>query len=99
MSGPDGFQDVEFVVTTLPQSKAVRDVLPGEKGITKGLKKDTIIIDTSSSSPFDTRCLGVDLKAQDLVLIDSPATQAHLHDRDAGDATLMVGSNSSCAIS
>ena len=97
--GPDGFRDVEVIVTMLPQGKVVRDVLLGENGIAKGLKKGTIIIDTSSSSPFDTRSLGADLEAQDLILIDSPVTQAHLHDTDTGDATFMVGSNSSDAVS
>ena len=97
--GPDGFGDVEVIVTMLPQGKVVRDVLLGENGIAKGLKKDTIIIDTSSSSPYDTRSLGADLEAQGLILIDSPVTQAHLHDTDTGDATLMVGSNSSEAVS
>lgn len=61
--GSDGFGDVEVIVTMLPQRKVVRDVLLGENGIARGLKKDTIIIDTSSSSPFDTRSLGADLEA------------------------------------
>ena len=58
----------------------------------------TIVIDTSSSSPFDTRSLGKELKSHDLVLIDSPVTQKHLHDTDTGDATLMVGSDSAEAV-
>ena len=86
-------RDVEVIVTMLPQGKIVREALLGENGIASGLKKGAIIIDTSSSSPFDTRSLGADLKAQGLILIDSPVTQAHLHDTDTGDATLMVGSD------
>jgi 3-hydroxyisobutyrate dehydrogenase len=58
----------------------------------------TIIVDTSSSSPFDTQSLGKDLETQGFLLVDSPVTQAHLHDTDTGDATLMVGSNSQEAI-
>jgi 3-hydroxyisobutyrate dehydrogenase len=55
-------------------------------------------VDTSSSSPYDTRSLGQELESHGLVLVDSPVTQAHLHDTDTGDATLMVGSNSAEAI-
>lgn len=42
--------------------------------------------------------MGKDLEALGLVLVDSPVTQAHLHDTDTGDATLMVGSNSQEAV-
>lgn len=93
-SGPEGFKDVELLVTMLPQGKVVREVLLGENGIAKSLKRGTIVIDTSSSSPYDTRSLGEDLSAMGLALMDSPVTQANLHDTDTGDATLMVGSNS-----
>ncbi|ETN45573.1 uncharacterized protein HMPREF1541_09405 [Cyphellophora europaea CBS 101466] len=92
-AGPDGFKDVDVLVTMLPQGRVVREVILGDHGIASHLKKGTIIIDTSSSSPFDTRSLGTDLESRDLVLIDSPVTQAHLHDTDTGDATLMVGCN------
>ncbi|KAL2425399.1 hypothetical protein ABEF95_014881 [Exophiala dermatitidis] len=97
-AGPYGFEDCDVVVTMLPQGKVVREVVLGENGIAKGLKPGAIIVDTSSSSPFDTQRLGEDLASLGFVLIDSPVTQAHLHDTDTGNATLMVGSNSSDAM-
>jgi 3-hydroxyisobutyrate dehydrogenase-like beta-hydroxyacid dehydrogenase len=42
--------------------------------------------------------LGKDLEAHGFVLVDSPVTQAHLHDTDTGEATLMVGSDSQEAV-
>jgi len=42
--------------------------------------------------------LGKDLEALGFVLVDAPVTQAHLHDTDTGNATLMVGSNSQEAV-
>lgn len=72
--------------------------IANSKEITLNRRQGTIIVDTSSSSPFDTRSLGADLESHGLVLVDSPVTQAHLHDTDTGNATLMVGSNSSEAI-
>jgi len=76
----------------------VREVVLGENGIAKGLKPGTIIVDTSSSSPYDTESLGKDLEDLGFILVDSPVTQAHLHDTDTGEATLMVGSNSQEAV-
>lgn len=60
----------------------------------------TIIIDTSSSSPFHTRELGHALAELNdtLVLIDSPITQAYAHALAKGDATLMVGCSDQAAL-
>lgn len=91
---PEAFSDCEIIVTMLPNGKIVRDVLFGEKGIAKGLKAGTIIIDTSSSSPFDTRALGKELAEHSLQLLDAPITQTYMHATDAGESTLMVGSDS-----
>jgi 3-hydroxyisobutyrate dehydrogenase-like beta-hydroxyacid dehydrogenase len=57
----------------------------------------TIIVDTSSSSPFDTRPLGAKLAAHSLTLIDAPITQTYMHATDAGESTLMVDSDSLAA--
>jgi len=96
--GVDAFKDCDVVITMLPQGKVVREVVLGENGIAKGLKPGTVVVDMSSSSPYDTRSLGQDLEELGLVLVDSPVTQAHLHDTDTGDATLMVGSDSPEAV-
>lgn len=58
----------------------------------------TIIVDMSSSSPFDTRSLNLELANFQLPLIDAPITQTHLHAIRTGDATFMLGSDSSSAI-
>jgi 3-hydroxyisobutyrate dehydrogenase len=92
-SNSASFKDLEVLVTMLPQGKVVRDVLLGPNGIAPSLQPGTIVIDTSSSSPYDTRSLGEELSSLNLTLIDAPVTQAHLHDTDTGSATLMVGCN------
>jgi 3-hydroxyisobutyrate dehydrogenase-like beta-hydroxyacid dehydrogenase len=58
----------------------------------------TIVVDMSSSSPFDTRSLNVELKAIGLPLIDAPITQTHLHAIRTGDATFMLGCDAPEAI-
>ncbi|KAI1612455.1 2-hydroxy-3-oxopropionate reductase [Exophiala viscosa] len=94
----DAFKDCDVIITMLPQGKVVREVILGENGIAKGLKKGAIIVDTSSSSPYDTQSLGKDLAELGFALVDAPVTQARLHDTDTGEATLMVGSDSQEAV-
>ncbi|ORX97607.1 2-hydroxy-3-oxopropionate reductase [Clohesyomyces aquaticus] len=93
-SAADSFADCDVVITMLPNGKVVRDVLLGEQGIAQHLKPGTVVIDTSSSSPFDTRELGAELSKLSIDLVDSPITQEKLHAIDTGGATLMVGSDS-----
>ena len=52
------------------------------------------MVDTSSSSPFDTKALGAELAKHSLELVDAPITQTYMHATDAGESTLMVGSDS-----
>lgn len=93
----EAFSQCEVIVTMLPQGKIVREVLLGQQGIAKSLKPGTIIVDTSSSSPFDTKSLSKELAQHSLELVDSPITQTYMHATDAGESTLMVGSDSDAA--
>lgn len=93
----EAFSGCEVIVTMLPQGKIVRDVLLGQNGIAKALQPGTIVVDTSSSSPFDTVSLGKELAEHSLQLVDSPITQTYMHATDAGESTLMVGSDSETA--
>ncbi|KAF3762713.1 hypothetical protein M406DRAFT_72695 [Cryphonectria parasitica EP155] len=95
---PDAFKACSVVITMLPNGKVVRDVLLGENGIARALGPDAVVIDTSSSSPFDTQSLGEDLTKQSIALVDSPITQRELHAIDSGGATSMVGSDSPAAL-
>ncbi|KAF2876462.1 2-hydroxy-3-oxopropionate reductase [Massariosphaeria phaeospora] len=97
-SNPDSFQNCDVVITMLPNGKVVRDVLLGEQGIARNLKAGSVVIDTSSSAPDDTRELGAELSKLSVDLVDSPITQERLHAIDTGGATLMVGSDSPKAL-
>lgn len=52
------------------------------------------MVDTSSSSPFDTKALGAELAKHSLELVDAPITQTYMHATDVGESTLMVGADS-----
>lgn len=90
-SSPSAFDDCSVIITMLPDGGIVRDVLLGSSGIASSLKPGSIIVDTSSSSPFDTRALGKDLASHQVHLIDAPITQTYMHATDDGRSTLMVG--------
>jgi len=96
--GEGAFKDVDVLITMLPHGKVVQEVLLGEQGVAKGLKPGTVVVDTSSSSPFDTMKLGKELKKLEIDLVDSPITQTHLHAIEEAGATLMIGSDSEAAI-
>ena len=92
---PSAFAACEVIITMLPQGDIVRKVLLGPDGIAPSLRPGTIIIDTSSSSPFDTQTLGEELATRyDLRLVDSPITQTYMHATSAGESTFMVGCDS-----
>jgi 3-hydroxyisobutyrate dehydrogenase-like beta-hydroxyacid dehydrogenase len=99
-AGPSALEDCDVIVTMLPHGKIVHEVLLGDNGIASSLKDNTIIIDTSSSSPFDTRALGTALEDLNptLTLIDSPITQEQLHAIGTGGATLMLGCDSAATL-
>jgi 3-hydroxyisobutyrate dehydrogenase-like beta-hydroxyacid dehydrogenase len=91
---PSAFTPCSIIITMLPQGSIVRDVLLGPQGIAPSLKPGTIIIDTSSSSPFDTQALGKELAQHNLTLVDAPITQTYMHATDSGESTFMVGCDS-----
>jgi len=96
----DAFGAVDVLVTMLPNGEIVRDLLLGTSGLAKQLKDGSIIVDTSSSSPFHTQETGRLLHALNpsLTLIDSPITQEYQHALAKGDATLMVGCSNPSAL-
>lgn len=85
---PEAFKECDLIITMLAHGGIVRDVL---HGIAPALKAGTIIVDTSSSSPFETKALGKDLAERQLHYLDSPITQTYMHATDDGRSTLMVG--------
>lgn len=96
----EAFQNVDVLVTMLPNGEIVRDVLLGEKGVARMMKNGAVIVDTSSSSPFHTRETAKMLEAvnPNLTLVDSPITQEYAFALAKGEATLMVGCSNASAL-
>lgn len=81
---------VQAVITMLPNSKIVREVLLGPGGIAGLLKPGTLVIDMSSSVPTDTITLDRDLAAQNLELMDAPVSGGVKRAID-GSLSIMAG--------
>lgn len=80
----------DLVMTCLPTSKEVREVVFGSDGLASGLKKGAIIADMTTGDPSATREMAKDLAASGITLIDAPVSGGP-HGADAGTIAIMVG--------
>jgi 3-hydroxyisobutyrate dehydrogenase len=80
----------DLVMTCLPTSKEVREVIFGSDGLASGLKKGAIIADMTTGDPSATREMAKDLAASGITLIDAPVSGGP-HGADAGTIAIMVG--------
>jgi len=80
-------ENARFLITMVPDGKAVRKAV---LAALPGLRPGAIVIDMSSSSPFDTQSLHSILKKKKIAMLDAPVSGAKAK---AADATLalMVG--------
>lgn len=90
LKATDSIGDVEVVVTMLPNSAIVRDVLLGSQNIAGQLKKGAVIIDMSSSEPLQTRELATELEKLSIGLIDAPVSGG-VKRAVSGTLAIMVG--------
>ena len=86
----------DAVITMLPTSKIVRDVILGENGVASGLKPNTIVIDMSTSLPEDTLKLGEELSSRNVHVIDAPVAGGVVFAKD-GTLDILVGGNEEVA--
>lgn len=94
--GPEDLAGVEIVVTMLPNGKVVRQaILDG--GVADALPAGAVVVDMSSSEPWETRSLAPELAERDVVLIDAPVSGALQRAID-GTLAIMLGGEDEDAI-
>ncbi len=90
----------DIVITMLPDGHVVRAVAlgtkDGEDSLVRGLRRGTVLVDMSSSSPIGTRALGSDLAARGITLVDAPVSGG-VKGAVAGTLAIMVGGEADCA--
>jgi len=83
-------EGADVLITMLPNSKIVRDVLLGDGDAAGALAADALVIDMSSSAPLDTRALGKALEERGIRLIDAPVSGGVARARE-GSLAIMLG--------
>lgn len=66
--------EVPLVLTMLPDSPQVKDVVEGEDGIIHGAHPDLTLIDMSSIAPLVTQDLSLKLAAEGVAMLDAPVS-------------------------
>lgn len=87
-------QSVEAVITMLPTSAIVRDVILGDDngpGVADSLRKGSMVIDMSTSDPVDTRNLAAELDKRGIEMIDAPVAGGVVFAKDGSLAVTAGG--------
>ncbi len=77
----------DVIITMLPNSPHVKEVLLGDGGVIEGAKPGTIVIDMSSIAPLASREIHQALAKKNIALLDAPVSGG---EPKAVDATLSV---------
>ena len=80
----------DVVVTMLPDSKVVREVLTVAEGVFAHARPGTVILDMSTIDPDTTDALAAEARARGLGFVDAPVGRLASH-ADRGESLFMVG--------
>ncbi len=80
----------EFIITMLPNSPHVKEVVLGKKGLIEGIKTGSVFIDMSSISPIVSRELYQKLEEKGVEMLDAPISGGEPKAID-GTLSVMVG--------
>jgi 2-hydroxy-3-oxopropionate reductase len=80
----------EVVITMVPDTPHVADVLFGEQGIADGLSPGKLVIDMSSISPIETKEFAARIEAAGSEYLDAPVSGGEVGAK-AASLTIMVG--------
>ena len=83
-------EDVDFVITMLPNGSIVREVACGEGGIVHSKNKNFIYIDMSTILPSDIRFINEQFNEKQINMLDAPVARL-LPEAIAGTLLIMVG--------
>jgi 2-hydroxy-3-oxopropionate reductase len=91
VTGSDAVARVcDIVITMVPDTPQVAEVLFGEKGVASGLSKGKLVIDMSSISPIATKEFARKINELDCDYLDAPVSGGEVGAK-AASLTIMVG--------
>jgi len=83
-------QESEIVITMVPDTPDVANVLFADDGVAKGLTKGKLVIDMSSIAPLDTQEFAKKINALGCDYLDAPVSGGEVGAREA-TLTIMIG--------
>lgn len=86
-SSKDVAKDCNIIITMVPNSPQVKEVIMGKDGILEGAKKGTIVIDMSSIAPLASKEICEACLKKDVKMIDAPVSGG---EPKAVDGTLSI---------
>src|SRR5262245_47704998 len=91
VSGHDAVaRAADIVITIVPDTPQVAEVLFGERGVADGLSKGKLVIDMSSISPIETKTFAEKIAALGCDYLDAPVSGGEVGAK-AASLTIMVG--------
>ncbi len=90
----DASRDMDVVITMLPNSAIVLDVVAGPDGVLAHARSNAIVMDMSTVAPEVTDQLSVAASAKGMSLVDAPVGRLASH-ADKGESLFMVGGSES----
>src|ERR687885_2746272 len=64
----------DVIITMLPDSPDVRDVVVGESGVMEGIREGSLIVDMSTISPVVTEELAAEVRERGASMLDAPVS-------------------------
>ncbi len=92
-AAPDGAkigEACDLIITMLPNSPHVKEVVLGKNGVIEGAKAGTVVIDMSSIDPMASKEIGAALNQKGLEMLDAPVSGGEPKAVD-GTISVMVG--------
>jgi 2-hydroxy-3-oxopropionate reductase len=86
----DVAEQSDVIITMLPDSPQVEEVLTGEDGVFEGIKEGALIVDTSTISPVVTEELAAKAKEKGASMLDAPVSGGDVGAIE-GTLSIMVG--------
>ena len=89
-SPKDLAQQVNIIISILPDAPDTKKVLFGKNGVIEGINPNSIFIDMSTISPIQTKLIGSKLLEKHVSMLDAPVSGGDIGAK-AGTLAIMVG--------
>ena len=93
-SAKEAARGADLIILSLPTWKAVIEAVEGKDGVIAGVKKGQIVVDTSTSPPWESKAMGEKLARKGIEWMDVPISGSSAQAR-VGNMVFMAGGKKS----